>query len=164
MLTGFMGTGKSSVGRLLAKRLGFRFVDTDTWIEARAGRTIPQIFHQDGEAAFRQMETAAAQALAAETDQVIATGGRLMLDDENAAALGRHGRVFCLTAAPDDIIARLSQDGGGRPLLDVPHPEARISRLLQERASGYGRFPQINTSGKTIEQVVEEIMQCISQI
>ncbi|MBX3057144.1 MAG: shikimate kinase [Anaerolineae bacterium] len=156
VLTGFMGTGKTTVGRLLAERLGFGFVDTDELIVQRDGRTIPDIFAQEGEPFFRQLETAVALELAAQSNLVIATGGRLMLDLVNAAALERNGRVFCLTAVPDEILARV-QDEGRRPLLNVPDPAAQIKRLLAERAAGYGRYPQIDTTGKTAEEVVEEI-------
>ncbi|GIK57753.1 MAG: shikimate kinase [Chloroflexi bacterium] len=162
VLTGFMGTGKTTVGRLLAERLGFGFVDTDELIVWRDGRTIPDIFAQEGEAYFRQLETAVALELAAQSNLVIATGGRLMLDEVNARALERHGRVFCLTATPDAILARV-QNEGRRPLLHVPDPAAQIERLLAERREGYGRYPQIETTGKTAETVVEEIKMMIRE-
>ena len=161
VLTGFMGTGKTTVGQLLAEQLNFAFVDTDALIESRHGRTIADIFAQDGEATFRQLETAVSLELAGQRNLVIATGGRLMLDPVNAAALSRNGRVFCLVASPQEILRRL-QDDGRRPLLQVPDPAGRIRQLLIEREAGYGRFPQIATDGKTAQQVVEEIMTCIS--
>lgn len=161
VLTGFMGTGKSTVGRLLAAVLDFAFVDTDDLIVARDGRSIATIFREDGEAAFRQWEARIAQELAEQSGLVIATGGRLMLDDGNAAALNVNGRVFCLTAAPETIVARLVNDGGVRPLLNVPHPAQEIERLLAERAGGYGRFPQISTDHKTPDQIAAEILQVI---
>lgn len=156
VLTGFMGTGKSTVGRLLAQRLGFDFTDTDAWIEAQHGRSIADIFCQDGEAAFRQMERAAARHFAGAQKMVIATGGRLMLDEENAALLGENGRVFCLTAPPEEILARLAGDER-RPLLAAPDPAARVRELLRRRAEGYGRFAQVDTRGQTPQQVAEEI-------
>lgn len=162
VLTGFMGTGKTSVGRLLAERLGYDFVDTDALIVARNGRSISDIFRESGEAAFRQMEAAVAQELSRQTGLVIATGGRLLLDEANAQALGKNGRVFCLTAEPEEIIARLAGDER-RPLLDVPDPAAQIHRLLDARRAAYGRFPQISTSGKQIEQVVEEIWTILNR-
>lgn len=156
VLTGFMGTGKSTVGRLLAARLGYQFVDTDELIVTRDGRTIAEIFHQSGEETFRRLEAAVAQELSDAAGLVIATGGRLMVDEANAAALRRNGRVFCLTAEPQEIISRLGDDDR-RPLLNVPDPVAQIQRLLTARQAAYGRFPQINTGGKSPEQVAQEI-------
>lgn len=161
VLTGFMGTGKSTVGRLLAERLGFDFVDTDEWIVVRDGRSIAEIFREEGQGAFRDWERRVALELAQRDNLVIATGGRLMLDEVNAAVLGRNGRVFCLTAKPETIIARLEEDVR-RPLLNVPDPAAKIRQLLEKRAEAYGRFPQIDTEGKTAVQVAEEIWQCLS--
>ena len=158
ILTGFMGTGKSTVGRLLAERLQMRFVDTDDLIAARDGRSIADIFREDGEPAFRQWERTIAQELAVERGLVIATGGRLMLDAQNAAALAGAGLVFCLTAEPEEILARLSGDDLRRPLLEVPDPTWQIRNLLHKRTAGYGRFPQINTSGKTADTVAREIV------
>lgn len=161
VLTGFMGTGKSTVGRRLAARLGYYFVDTDELIVARNGRSIAVIFRESGEAAFRQMEAAIAQDLNGQTGLVIATGGRLMLDEANATALEQNGRVFCLTAEPEEIIARLDGDAQ-RPLLNVDDPAAQIRRLLAARSAAYSRFPQISTSGKSVDQVTEEILTMVA--
>lgn len=158
VLTGFMGTGKSTVGRLLAARLGYGFVDTDALIERRDSRSIAEIFRQDGQAAFRNWEKTIARDLAEQTGLVIATGGRLMLDADNAALLGRNGHVFCLTADPETILARVMGEDSKRPLLDVPDPADQINRLLEERAEAYGRYPQINTTGKIPAEIVEIIM------
>ena len=160
ILTGFMGTGKSIIGRRLATRLDLQFVDTDALIVQQNGRSIPQIFAEDGEDAFRQLERDVAQELSERCGMLIATGGRLLLDEVNAEVLGRNGRIFCLTASPQTIYNRVKYDKE-RPLLNVPDPQAKIQQLLEERAAGYGRFPQINTDGKTIEAIVEEIVQCL---
>lgn len=164
VLTGFMGTGKTTVGRLLAARLDYGFVDTDEWIVEKDGRAIADIFREDGEAAFREMEYAAAQALARRSGLVIATGGRLMLDERNAALLAARGDVFCLTAVPEEIVARVLAEEGKRPLLAGPDPEEKVAALLAERAEGYGRFPQISTSGKTAVQVADEIWQQVCSL
>ncbi len=154
ILTGFMGTGKSTVGKLVAGRLGYDFVDTDALIRKRWGRSIPEIFREQGEAAFRRMEADVARELADMHRLVVATGGRMMLDPDNAAALGRNGRIFCLKATPAEIAARVAGDSGAaRPLLQDGNPAARIAALLRERAEGYARFPQIPTSGRTPEEV-----------
>jgi shikimate kinase len=164
VLTGFMGTGKSSVGRLLAKRLEYSFVDTDALIAARSGMAVHEIFQQQGETAFRAMETTLARELAAGRRQVIATGGRLMLDPVNAAALSSSGIVFCLWAETDEILSRVANNGGAlRPLLAGPSPEDRIRTLLAERREGYRQFMPIHTSGKTIREVVEDLIARLLQ-
>jgi shikimate kinase len=162
ILTGFMGTGKSTVGRLLAERLGYNFVDTDTVIQSRSGQSIAEIFEAQGEAAFRNMEAALAQELGRRQAQVIATGGGMMLDAGNAAALMTHGRAFCLKATPEDIIRRLGHDHQvRRPLLEVPDPTQHVRALLAEREAGYRRFRQIDTSGKSPQAVVDELLDII---
>lgn len=164
ILTGFMGTGKSSVGRLLAERLAYTFVDTDAVIEARNGLAVHEIFKQQGESAFRAMEAALALELAGGRRQVIATGGRFMLDPANAAALSSNGIVFCLWADPEEILQRVVSEGTAvRPLLAESAPEARIKALLAERQEGYRQFTPIQTSGKTVRDVVEELLAFILQ-
>jgi shikimate kinase / 3-dehydroquinate synthase len=158
ILTGFMGTGKTTVGRLLAERDGRRFVDTDEWIATQTGLSVAEIFRQEGESRFRQLEAAAALELAGQEGLVIATGGRFMLDPANALDLGRNAHVFCLTAAPDEILARLRDEIGQRPMLAGADAAGQIRRLLLERAEGYGQFAQVETSGKTAAAVAAEIL------
>lgn len=154
ILTGFMATGKTTVGRLLAAQLGYDFVDTDELIEARSGQPIAEIFREKGEAAFREMEAAIARELGDKEGLVVSTGGRLMLDAANAAALSRRGRVFCLVATPEEIMERVEGDTNvRRPLLKVPNPIERIVELMQQREENYGRFPQMVTSDKIPEEV-----------
>lgn len=159
VLTGFMGTGKSTVGRLLAERLGYAFVDTDAVIVERHG-PIPEIFATRGEAAFRTLEREVAAELAAADGHVIATGGRMLLDPSNAAVLGASGRVLCLTAELDTILARVAADGVAhdRPLLAGPDVEARIEALLAERAEGYGAFEQVATDRRSPAEIVDAII------
>lgn len=165
ILTGFMGTGKSTVGKLLAERLRYEFVDTDVLIQERHGLTIPQIFSQRGEESFRQMEREVAAELAQQRRLVISTGGRMMLDPDNVASLGCGGRIFCLTAAPAEILARVAKDDTGipRPLLGGDDPAQRIEELLAERARGYRRFPQIETDGKAPAAVVDEVLAALER-
>ena len=162
ILTGFMGTGKSTVGRLLAERTGRGFIDTDELIVTRAGREIAHIFAESGEQVFREMEAEVAQELAGRPGLVIATGGRLMLDPANAAALGQDAHVVCLTATPAEILQRLADDGLRRPLLAVDDPAGRVRQLLQARAAAYARFRQVSTSGKSPAQVADEILAGLS--
>lgn len=159
VLTGFMGTGKTTVGKLLAAELGYEFIDTDELIEARCGRSIPDIFRESGEEAFRRMEADLARELAEREGLVIATGGRLMLDPANATALCRKGRVFCLAATPEEIVNRLIKDDEpSRPLLTVPNPGERITKLLQQREDAYGRFTQVMTNDKNPKEVARDII------
>jgi len=162
--TGFMGTGESTVGRLLAERTGQHFIDTDALIEERTGRTIANIFAEQGEAAFRALEREVAVELAGRSGLVIATGGRLMLDETNAAALGEGAAIFCLTAPAEEIVRRVQAEAATRPLLaGVPDPAARVQALLNERAAAYGRFPQVETAGKSPAAVVAEIMRLMNE-
>ncbi len=158
VLTGFMGTGKTTVGRLLAEQLGYEFVDTDQLIEERHGK-IAEIFRLRGEQAFRQIERELAAELAARDRLVISTGGRLMLDPHNVASLSRNGRVFCLVATPDEIFDRVTKDESGveRPLLSVADPRQRIVELLAERSPAYRRFAQLTTDTVSAETVAADL-------
>lgn len=159
MLTGFMGTGKTTVGQLLADRLGYRFVDTDVIIEERHG-PITEIFASRGEAGFRAIEREVAAELAERRGLVVATGGRMMLDPDNQATLGSTGPVYCLTAPVEELLDRILADRSPieRPLLAGDDPAGRIRQLLAERAPLYGRFPQIDTSGRSPEDIAEQLV------
>jgi len=163
ILTGFMATGKTTVGKLLAARLGYSFVDTDELIAARVGMTVADIFHDKGERIFREMEAELALELADKEGLVISTGGSFMLNPGNAAALGRTGRVFCLVATPEEIMERVSKDTHvRRPLLEVPNPILRVVELLHQRQEGYARFPQMVTSEKIPEEITSALMGIMS--
>lgn len=163
ILTGFMGSGKSTVGKLLADALQYQFVDTDALIEAHYKKTIPEIFSDWGEDVFRQIEAELAQTLAGKTRTVIATGGRFMLDPANAAVFRANSLVFCLTAPAEEILKRLKGDINQRPLLAGPNPDQKIVQLLADRAEAYGRFPQINTQNQTPADIVQQIMALIKE-
>lgn len=164
VLTGFMGTGKSSVGRAIAELSGREFVDTDDLIVQRAGRDIAEIFEQQGEAIFRAMERQVARQLSGRTELVIASGGRMMLDPVNALLLCREAVVYCLVASPQEILARLAVDGRRRPLLEVNRPAERVRDLLAERADGYSRFLQIDTNRRRIKDVAGEIVALTEEV
>jgi shikimate kinase len=157
-LTGFMGTGKTAVGAALARRLGRRFVDLDEEIERSAGLTIAAIFARYGEPEFRRRERQAIALVAGLHGAIVATGGGTVVDRGNRAAMRAAGRIVCLTADVDAILARV---GGGkdRPLLAAASDRAaRVRELLMERAEAYADADlTIDTSGKTIETVGEEI-------
>lgn len=164
ILTGFMGTGKTTVGKILAQKLNRDFIDTDHLIEERQGLTIPEIFDQLGEPAFRKMEADIAKELGGKEGLVISTGGRLMLDPSNVAALSANGRVFCLVATPQEILSRLESDEDNRrPLLDVPNPNEQIVELLQERKKGYQRFLKLTTDDRQPLDVTENLLDFIQK-
>lgn len=162
ILTGFMGTGKSTVGRALAARLGATFVDTDQLIEQRTNCRITDIFTRQGEATFRQMEADLALELADRHDLVIATGGGFFINHENIRVLEQNSRILCLTATPPEILSRVNKEAQVRPLLQHPNPLKQIEQLLLERESVYCQFPQIPTSGKTVHQVVDSIIDLLT--
>jgi shikimate kinase len=159
VLTGFMGTGKTPVGKVLAEKLAMECVDTDAEIEARHG-PIPEIFTEHGEDAFRQFEREMAAELGERSGLVIATGGKMMLEPTNVDALGRHGVIFCLVAAPDEILARVTRKPGWteRPLLAAHDPRQRIVDLLTERTDGYAQFTQITTDDASPDAIADEIV------
>ena len=138
VLTGFMATGKTEVGRLLACRLGRPFVDTDGLVETAARCSVAQIFAGDGEAYFRRLERAAVEEACAVPDAVIATGGGTLLDPDNRRRLVGAGPVVCLTASAEEIARRVG-DVSSRPLLAGHNGDrlARIRSLLDERAPVY---------------------------
>jgi shikimate kinase len=135
-LIGFMGTGKTSIGRLVAARLQFEFVDTDASIEARAGKSISRLFAEDGEALFRQQERAVVLELAARARVVIATGGGLGADPVNLESLRAHAWIVCLCASAELIWER-TRHHDHRPLLQGPDALLRIRELLARREPFY---------------------------
>ncbi len=159
VLTGFMGTGKTRIGRAVAERLGHEFVDMDGVIEARAGKPIARIFAQDGEPAFRQMEVALCEELIARDGLVIATGGGALVNPANRARMMASGAVVCLTCGVDEILRRV--DGNAdRPLLAVADRRAQIDQLLQARRETYDAIPwQIDTTALSIEAVTDRVIE-----
>jgi shikimate kinase len=135
-LVGFMGTGKSTVGRLVAELMQFGFVDTDDLIQERVGRSIRDIFAREGEAAFRQYEKQALEELGRQSRLVIAAGGGLAADPANMASLKAHALVFWLVASPETIWERV-QTQTHRPLLQGPDAPAKIRALLAAREPAY---------------------------
>jgi 3-dehydroquinate synthase len=160
-LTGFMATGKTTVGRLLADRFELEFVDTDELIEADAGRSIPSIFESHGEAHFRDLETAALRRALARPGRVLSTGGGILLREENVQALRNCGPVACLTAEPATILERTAGDEH-RPLLQVDNPAQRVAELLSERRACYAQADvHVSTDGLTPEQVVDRVVEAL---
>ena len=136
LLIGMMGVGKSTVGRLVADRLGWPYVDSDEWVQQRTGKTVPEIFEQDGEAAFRAQETAALEeAATSDGPLVIGVAGGAVLKPENRALIRNGGLVVWLRADPLTLAKRVG-NGHGRPLLG-DDPEAALKRLYPERRPLY---------------------------
>src|SRR5215472_11840454 len=176
ILTGFMATGKSAVGRILARRLGWRFIDSDLEIAARAGKSIPAIFAEEGESRFRALERQTIAELTADDRHcpncgnvlpaVISTGGGALVDTQNCTMLKRAGLVICLTARPEVIATRIGRSASRRPkLVEGGKPlDKRIRELLAERADAYARADlTIDTSdfspGAIAEMVIDEMIR-----
>jgi shikimate kinase len=153
-----MGTGKSTVGKLLAKRLGWTFIDIDDWIEKDQGMPVRELFRIHGESYFRDLESRALSALLAADQQIVATGGGAVLAEENRSCMLDNGWVIALTADPDTIVSRVSHDHN-RPLLKGNLQE-RVNTLLEERKHAYEfAHVTIDTSHLNTDQIVELILQ-----
>ena len=163
ILVGFMGVGKSSVGRRLSHLLGRPFVDADEWIEELAGRDIPSIFSEEGEAAFRDYETKVARRIASRRGLVVATGGGMLGRAENVRLLRSTGTLICLTADPERILER-TRPWSSRPLLaGAENPLQTVRALLAQRASQYNQAElSVDTTDRTIEEVAEELCAVFS--
>ena len=135
-LIGMMGAGKSTVGRLLAEKLKYQFVDADRELEARSGVPIPTIFEIEGEAGFRRREITLLAEITQRGGIVLATGGGAVLDAELAQLMRERGLVIYLRASADEIFRRTRQDRS-RPLLQTPNPRVRIDELLAQREPLY---------------------------
>jgi shikimate kinase len=156
-LIGFMGTGKSSVAYALTSLLRFHLVDTDELIERSAGKRISEIFRDEGEARFRQLEREVVAQLGQHRHTVIATGGGLGADSENLANLRSHALIVCLWASPEAIWERIRHQSH-RPLLQSPDPLGRIRQLLAERDSTYRQADVlINTELRSVREVASQV-------
>jgi shikimate kinase len=157
-LIGFMGTGKSSVGRLVADMLRFTFLDTDDVIIARAGKSIAEIFEQQGEAAFRDWERKIVEELTRRSKTVIATGGGLPANESNLASLKTHSVVVCLWSSPEKIWERV-RGQTHRPMLNEADPLAKIHELLAEREPYYRQADVlVNTEMRSLREVATQVI------
>ncbi|MBI3324362.1 MAG: dephospho-CoA kinase [Candidatus Omnitrophica bacterium] len=162
-LTGFMGTGKTAVGKRLARRLGWRFVDVDSLIVASAKESVTKIFVEHGEAVFRRLEQRMIRRVVRGHEQVIATGGGAFVNPENRRLLRAVGPVICLTAKPKVILARVGPTLASRPMLtSSPTPLSRIQHLLTQRASSYAHADlTVDTSELSLDEVVARLWEQI---
>jgi shikimate kinase len=161
ILVGFMGAGKSSCGRLLARRLGRCFIETDDMIVARAGRSIPEIFREDGEEQFRRLEGEAVDALRLKSGEVIATGGGLPCRDGRMEALRALGTVVWLRGDLTLLLDRAARVGG-RPMLERSAEE--IEALYRAREPYYARaHVTVDTAGLGVDQVVARVLALLRE-
>jgi len=164
-LIGFMGTGKTAVGKALAEKLGKEFVELDSLIEQKAGKTIPEIFEQDGEIAFRELEIEITKEVSQKKNVVIACGGGIVLNKINIDRLRKEARIVYLTASPRVILKRVSGNGEERPLLKGTNKALNIQELLRFRRPFYERAGdiKINTSKLNTDSVTEQIIKRLKQ-
>jgi len=165
ILIGFMGSGKSCVGRKLSYRLQRTMLDTDKQIEKKQGKTISEIFQEQGEQAFRDMETAYLQELADTcNNQIISSGGGLPLREENRALLKQIGCVVYLKVTAQTVYQRLRNDTT-RPLLQGEDPQGKIMTLLAERSPIYASAADvtIEVDDKNFDEILDEIQEAVNQ-
>jgi shikimate kinase len=162
-LVGFMGTGKSAVGKELAGQRKMRFADLDQLIEAREKREIAEIFAKDGEAYFRRMEKQTLAEISQKQDYVVSCGGGIVLDPDNIRMMKTSGIVICLQASPETILKR-TRKFRHRPLLNVANPEEKIISLLNERAPYYAQADiTLDTSEIPVKEVVRQALEYIDK-
>jgi len=158
-LVGFMGTGKTAVGKEVARKLSQQFIDLDSQIEEKQNRKISQIFTEDGEAYFRSLEKQTLKKIAVGKNLVVSCGGGIILDKENIQIMKETGRMICLTSRPEVILAR-TQGYRQRPLLNVDNPTERIDELLKIRAPFYAQADYtIDTSDLSVLAVVDKVLE-----
>ena len=164
VLVGFMGTGKSVVGKRVAEKLGRRFLELDEIIEKKEGASIKEIFEKKGELYFRRIEKETVKEVSQKIGVVISVGGGAIIDEENFNNLKRNSVIICLEASPDTILER-TKGLRTRPLLNVPDPKQKIEGLLKKRASYYKRADYcIDTNRLMTGQVVTRVIELVSQI
>ncbi|MDX1494192.1 MAG: shikimate kinase [Longimicrobiales bacterium] len=165
VLVGFMGAGKTATGRALARHLGWDFLDVDEVVEARAGRSIPEIFRSSGENAFRELEEEiAAEALEAR-ESVVATGGGWAAVEGRLASLPEGTLSVWLRVTPETAVERAALDGDTRPLLAGSDPLRAATELLDRRTPGYAAADvRVDTEGRSVDDVTRRILEILEEI
>ena len=163
ILTGFMGSGKTEVGKRLAERLGYTFIDTDLLIEKKTGKSISDIFSKDGEPFFRDTETQILKELSGINEHVISTGGGIVTREENILHLRKTGFIIWLRASPETVLRRVGHETH-RPLLNVDNPIEQIKMLMSQREQFYSKADlTIETDGLEVDEVVNIIIKKIER-
>lgn len=161
-LIGFMGSGKSTIGRMLAEPLGLPYIDLDQYLEQQQGQTVPALFERLGEAAFRELERKALHTLAAGPPAVVATGGGAPCHFDNMAFMKSVGKTLYLKASPEELALRLKPELGNRPLLEGQTRQSLpgfIADMLARRASFYDQADiVVLTDGQTKQDVVRRCL------
>ena len=162
ILIGFMGAGKSTVARCLGKKCAMEIIEMDEEIVRREQRSIPEIFQQQGEAYFRNLETGLLKELQKETNKIISCGGGAALSAENVAEMKKNGKVILLTAEPQTILNRVKYDNS-RPILKNRKTVADIAELMEKRQEKYLAAADlvISTDNKNIGQICEDILHAL---
>lgn len=160
-LVGFMGTGKSAVGRELQRMTGLRLVDVDAEVEQAEGMSISKIFEVRGEAAFRDLEAREIMRISEGRDQIISTGGGAVLREDNMEAFSGSGVVVCLTASAETVYER-TRHNTRRPLLEVDDPMEQIKNLMNERQPYYEKADaMVSTDGKSPYEIAQEVLEAV---
>jgi len=164
-LIGFMGTGKTRVGMALAIKLKKRLIRTDDLIVKIAGKSILEIFEQDGESKFRELEMEAVRKTSDEKNIIIDCGGGIVLNKVNIDRLRKNSNMILLTASPEVILGRVLEDGEERPLLNTQDKLERIKKLLSFREPLYKKSAdfEVDTSNLSVDQVVDKILEFLKK-
>lgn len=160
VLVGLPGAGKSTVGRGLAARLGWRFIDLDQAIEGRASMTVARIFEERGEAEFRRLEAECTRAVAVEREVVLAPGGGWIVNEKARNLLGSGAMMVWLQVSPESAVERLGTHRGERPLLAGERPLERMRQLLEARVHAYSAADlHLDTEGIEVEEVIRRLVR-----
>ena len=163
VLIGLMGSGKSAIGRTIAKTLARRFIDTDRYLERKVGKTIAEIFEQDGESQFRAYEKEVIKKVSQYIGIVIATGGGAIKDPENFKYLKESGWIIALYASPETLYNRISGKRTRPLLLNQDDPVKKLEEIQNERKTIYAKADfQVDTENKEINQIADEIISLLN--
>lgn len=163
VLIGFMGVGKTSVGRLLSQKINYNFIDTDFEIEKESSMTVEEIFSKYGEEYFRELERRVVAKVSKYSNTVVSTGGGTVLNFENIQMLRQNGFIFLLKAFPETILKNIQRQGN-RPLLKEKEGIKRIKDLLKEREEKYKYFDyEISVDNLSVEQIVDRMIEVLKE-